>query len=412
MKAHNTILSLIVGMGCGGSSSTVDSQPKPIDARPDAPPAACTAKPGSTIATELVVDNLQGAVLVTAPVGDTRLFVVEQPGTIQIVKGNAVNATPFLDVSSLLVIGGINSEQGLLGMAFHPDFASNGKFYVHYSKDGTGATVIAEYKALGGTDVADPASAKIILEVPQPFSNHNGGAIEFGRDGFLYIALGDGGDGGDPGNRAQNDAVLLGKMLRIDVNTTTGNKKYGIPADNPFAASADGPADPRPEIWHKGLRNPFRFSFDSSNGDIYIADVGQGLYEELDAGPNSPGTNWGWKPREGKHCFSPMTGCATAGLTDPVTEHTHDAGWRSIIGGHVYRGTCFPDLVGQFFYTDYFINQIWSFTLSAGAATGDKSVVQSNDLTNITSIHADGFGEMYLTRASANGSSLRRIVVQ
>jgi glucose/arabinose dehydrogenase len=410
MRIQHVVSIVSLGLAaCGGGKGDADAPTTVIDSpAADAPRGPCIPKSGSTLATVKVADGFQAPVLVTAPIGDSRLFVVEQSGKIVIVKNGTKVATPFVDIEAKVKFGG---EQGLLGLAFHPNYATNHKFYVNYTQASNGATVVAEYQAPAGGDVAD-ATERRLITIPQPFANHNAGAIEFGRDGFLYIALGDGGSGGDPGKRAQNDAEWLGKMLRIDVNQTAGAKAYAIPPGNPFASSADGPADPRPEIWHKGLRNPFRFSFDEANGDIYIADVGQDLIEELDAGANSPGINWGWNDREGNRCFLPSSGCATSGRTDPVTQHTHAEGWKSIIAGVTYRGSCFPDLRGQFFYTDYYVKQLWAFTLNTGAAVNDRMVLQSNDLGNVTSIHQDGFGEMFLTKAGAQGGEVRAIVVQ
>ncbi len=403
--------SILLITACSDGKKAADAPVVQVDApRADAPRGPCSPKAGTTITTVKIADGFEAPVLVTAPLGDPRLFVVEQTGTIRIVKAGVVLPAVFMDISAAIKSTG---EQGLLGMAFHPNFASNHKFYVNYTQQSDGATIVAEYQAMPGGDIVNAAVAeRRLITIAQPFANHNAGAIEFGRDGMLYIGLGDGGDGGDPGLRAQNDSQWLGKMLRIDVNSTTGNKAYGIPTDNPFAASADGPMDPRPENWHKGLRNPFRFNFDEANGDIYIADVGQNLIEELDASSNTPGINWGWNDREGNQCYRPANGCATAGRTDPVTQHTHAAGWKSIIAGHVYRGSCFPDLKGQYFYTDYYVDEIWSFNLVAGAAQNDRQVFKSPNLGAVTSIHQDGFGEMYLTRARQNGGELWAIVVQ
>jgi glucose/arabinose dehydrogenase len=379
----------------------------PIDARPvpDGAVAACTPQSGTSITTELVTGGLDTPLLVTAPAGDPRLFVIQQDGAIRIIKDGALLPTPFLDLSGPLGPVLVGSERGLLGLAFHPQFAQNDRFYVHYSGKPNGRTVIAEYQATPGTDSADPTSAREVFTAAQPFSNHNGGMIEFGGDGMLYIALGDGGSGGDPQDRAQDDTSPLGKLLRIDVDGRTGTKPYGIPADNPHATSADGPTDPRPEIWHKGLRNPFRFGFDRATGDIYIGDVGQNAWEEVNAGANLPGINWGWDDREGAHCYEPGSGCLTAGRVDPVAEHSHGEGWISVMGGEVYRGTCFPDLVGTYFYGDYGVGQLWAFRLQGGVAVGDSQRTAS--LGNITSIHSDGLGELYVTLA---GGSVRRIV--
>jgi glucose/arabinose dehydrogenase len=223
---------------------------------------------------------------------------------------------------------------------------------------------------------------------------------------MLYVSIGDGGSGGDPQDRAQNDSVFFGKILRIDVDTRTGSKQYGIPSDNPFANSADGTNDPRPEIWHKGLRNPFRFSFDRGSNNIYIGDVGQETWEEIDVAANTPGVNWGWDDREGKHCFEPTTGCLTQGRTEPVIEWNQNQGWDSIMGGQVYRGSCFPDLVGTYFYGDYDAQQVRAFEFANGTANNDRQAIAN--VGNITAIHADSLGELYVV---THNGVVRRIVV-
>ena len=368
---------------------------------------ACTPKAGTTLGVVTVATGFTEPVALTGPQGDARIFVVEQRGTIKIVKNGAVLPTPFLDLAGAAGPIQCCGEQGLLGLAFHPQFATNGLFYVNFTRKPDGDTQIAEFHADPGSDVAEPTSRRDLLLIDQPYSNHNAGWLEFGIDGLLYIAMGDGGAAGDPGDRAQDDTQMLGKVLRIDVDTRTGTKQYGIPSDNPFASSADGATDPRPEIWQKGLRNPYRFSFDRGTGDIYLGDVGQGAWEEISAGPNVASVNWGWDDREGRHCYEPMSGCLTANRTDPVTEHAAGDGWHSIIGGQVYRGTCFPDLVGQYFYSDYFIQRLWGFRLVNGMAQGDAQLLASN-LGSVTHVHSDGLGEMYVLNHSG---TLRRIVV-
>ena len=372
-----------------GDGATVDGPGPDIDA----PMANCTPVNGTNVVLTPVAAGLDTPVGLASPPGDAhRLFVVEQPGAVRVITDGVLATTPYLDLSGPVLSGG---ERGLLGIAFHPQFLQNGKFYVNFTRDPDGATVIAEFTAANPADATAPiASRRDVLVIPQPYANHNAGWLTFGRDGKLYIAMGDGGSGGDPQDRAQNDAQLLGKLLRIDVDTRTGTKQYGIPSDNPFASSPDGASDPRPEIWGKGLRNPFRFSFDSQTGDLYIGDVGQDLWEEVDAGPNVASMNWGWDDREGSHCYEPMSGCMTAGRTDPVVEHPHSAGWTSVIGGTVYRGTCFPDLVGQYFYGDYAQQGLWSFKLVGGAAQGDHEAVRG--VGNITHVAADATGEMYV----------------
>ena len=244
--------------GDGGLDATADA-PVAIDASGDALTAGCTPRSGTTIALEPVVSGLSSPIGLTSPPGDPRLFVVQQGGQVRIIDDTALAPTPYLN------LGGANGpvlsggERGLLGLAFHPRFAENGKLYVNFTRKPDGATVIAEFTAASPTAATvDVATRRDLLVIPQPYANHNGGWLEFGNDGLLYIGMGDGGSGGDPQDRAQNDAELLGKMLRIDVNARTGAKAYAIPPGNPFATSADGPTDPRPEIWHKGLRNPFR----------------------------------------------------------------------------------------------------------------------------------------------------------
>ncbi len=408
---------------CNKSNAKVDAGPDdasgdatdaPADAYvPDAFIPTCTPNTGTTITTVPFVNGLTQPLMITGAPGDARQFIIEQTGTVRVVKAGALLPTPMLDLDNLVKSGG---EQGLLGIAFHPKWLENGLFYLAH----TGANndhVFVEYHVPMGSDVADPASRRELLRFPDPFSNHNGGMLEFGNDGYLYIALGDGGSGGDPGNRAQNDAVLFGKLLRIDVNTRTGAKQYGIPATNPFATSADGAADPRPEIWNKGLRNPFRFSFDRMNGNLYIGDVGQGgtgfpnpNLEELDVAANAPAINWGWPDLEADRCFKPTSGCATAGRTPPVIVRggPGQAGWTSIIGGQVYRGPCYPNLDGKYFYGEYATGQLWSFTWNGTAAVGDAQVV-AGSLGNITAIHDDGLGQLYVV---LHGGSVRRIVTQ
>ena len=279
--------------------------------------------------------------------GDDRLFVVEQGGRIKILNADgSTNGTPFLNISSL-VSGG--SEQGLLGLTFHPDYTTNGYFYVNYT-DNSGDTQVSRFSVSGGDpDVADPGSEFPIIDYNQPFSNHNGGSINFGPDGFLYISAGDGGSGGDPGNRAQNTELLLGKLLRIDVDNPGGGNNYGIPVDNPFA----GDPPNAEEIWAYGLRNAWKFTFDTANGDVWIADVGQGAREEINkAGGAEAGLNYGWRCYEGNLPFN-TTGCPDPSeLTFPIGEYPHPAG-NSITGGYVYRGSVYSDIAGYYFAADF-----------------------------------------------------------
>jgi glucose/arabinose dehydrogenase len=304
--------------------------------------------------------------------GSGRLFIVEQPGRIRIYNGTQLLATPFLNITSIVNSGG--AEQGLLGLAFDPDFSSNGYFYVDYtSKNGIGDTVVARYHVPPGTpNVADPGSATPLLTVTQPQENHNGGALQFGPDDhYLYISLGDGGAGGDTGSghnpaigNAQDLNSLLGKILRIDVhnNNTGDGLAYDIPPSNPFAN--DGNPNTRGEIWAYGLRNPWRFSFDRQTHDMFIGDVGQELVEEIDFQPKAStgGENYGWRCREGDQGYASDAHCASETFVEPIQVYDHGQGRCAVTGGYRYRGTHYPQLVGVYFYADYCDGQIWGLT--------------------------------------------------
>lgn len=310
--------------------------------------------------------------------GSGRLFVVEQGGTIRILQDGAILETPFLDIDDR--VGGEGNEQGLLGLAFHPDYESNGFFYVNYT-DTNGDTVIALFQVSADPNIADPSSEKILLQVDQPYSNHNGGHLEFGPDGFLYAGLGDGGSQDDPRGNGQSLETHLAKLLRIDVNS---GDPYGIPADNPYANGGG-----LPEIWASGLRNPWRFSFDRSTGDLYIADVGGSQWEEVNFLPaGSPGgTNFGWSLMEGNH------GNESAGLTGPITEYEH--GNRcSITGGYVYRGAALPAWQGVYVYGDYCSGEIFGLLRNAEGAWEDRVLYETGFL--ITSFGLDEAGELYV----------------
>jgi glucose/arabinose dehydrogenase len=336
-----------------------------------------------------------------------RLFVVEKDGVIKIIcrADNTLLGT-FLDISGLVSKGG---EQGLLGLAFDPQYAVNGRFYVSYT-DLNGDSVIARYLAdVNNLNVAIGVVNQIVITLAQPFTNHNGGMIAFGpTDILLYIGFGDGGSGGDPGNRAQNINDLLGKMLRIDINTddfpADPMRNYGIPASNPFVGIAG--AD---EIWSTGLRNPWRFSFDRQTGDLYIADVGQNLWEEVNAStsPNAGrGINYGWRIMEGMHCFNPAV-CNPAGLTQPVIEYSHGAEC-SVTGGYVYRGAAIPALQGTYFYGDFCSGFVRSFRLAGGVATEPFDWMTLRPGGNVTSFGEDAAGELYIM---TSGGGLFRIVL-
>ncbi|HEX8502759.1 MAG TPA: PQQ-dependent sugar dehydrogenase [Pyrinomonadaceae bacterium] len=322
----------------------------------------------------------------TAPVGVTnaadgsnRLFVVEQGGRIRVVKNGALLPTPFLNISARISSGG---ERGLLGLAFPREYARKGYFYVNYTNP-AGDTIISRFqRSAADPDVADPASEQILLTIGQPFANHNGGQLAFSqRDRMLYVGMGDGGSGGDPGNRAQNPADLLGKILRID--TETGRPyTYTSPPTNPFVTAAGF----RPEIWALGVRNPWRFSFDRLTADLYVADVGQGSWEEVNFQPaaSAGGENYGWRIMEGTHCFNPNP-CNPAGLTPPIVEYGHGAGDCSVTGGYVYRGFPYPRMQGLYFYGDFCTGRIWALRRESG--------VWQNSLLLDTSIQISAFGE-------------------
>ncbi len=321
--------------------------------------------------------------LLNAP-GDPRLFIVEQRGRIRVLSGGQLQETPYLDVSSELSGG---NEQGLLGLAFHPDFQSNGFAYVNYT-DGSGDTRVVRYTERADGLSLDPASAKEILFVDQPFGNHNAGQLLFGGDGMLYIPLGDGGSSGDPQGNGQNLDTLLGAILRIDVN---GGDPYAIPPDNPFASGGG-----RPEIWAFGVRNPWHNDIDVEGGFIYVADVGQNTWEEVNVVPlNEAGVNYGWNIVEGPECFQ-GSGCDRTGLQDPVISYDHGDGC-SITGGHVYRGQAIPDLIGVYFYSDFCDGWLRSFRWDPAQGTAvDQREWSIPSIGSVYSFGKDADGELYI----------------
>ncbi len=311
--------------------------------------------------------------------GSGRLFVIEKPGRIRIIQNGQLLDQPFLDISNR--VGSSGNEQGLLGLAFHPNYSQNGRFFVNYT-DNNGNTVIARYQVSSDPNVADPNSEMKLLGVDQPFPNHNGGILAFGPDGYLYAGLGDGGSQGDPYGNAQNTKALLGKLLRLDVDSA---EPYAIPSDNPFGN----------EVWAYGLRNPWRISFDKLTGDLYIGDVGQNTWEEIDYLPKgSPGgTNFGWNLREGAHDYK---GSASPDLTEPVTEYSHQEGGCSVTGGYVYRGSM-PEWNGIYLFGDYCTGLIWGLIHSGN--NWQKQQLFDVDFT-ITSFGQDEKGEVYLVSDS------------
>jgi glucose/arabinose dehydrogenase len=332
--------------------------------------------------------DLGDVVYLTSPPGDARIFVVDQAGRIFVIKNGARLTTPFLDITNIVAYGG---EQGLLSMAFDPQFATNGRFYV-YHNDLNGDIAVARYTATG--DVANAGSRTPVINIPHPTNaNHNGGLAMFGPDGMLYLGTGDGGSANDPPDNAQNLNVLLGKLLRIDVT----NLPYTIPAGNPYAGATTG----RDEIWAHGLRNPWRYAFDPPAGTLYIADVGQGSWEEVNAVPaTTAGLNYGWRLMEGNHCHIPST-CNPVGLTVPVFEYSHAGGNCSVTGGFVYRGTAIPELVGHYLFADFCAGILRSFRL-AGVQAADERTWAIGDVNRIKSFGLDASGEIYILSDNRN----------
>ncbi len=334
--------------------------------------------------------------------GSERLFVVGQVGRIWIIKDGALLSTPFLDISNRVVSGG---EQGLLSVAFPPDYGSKGYFYLNYTSiSGDGDTVVARYNISGDPNVADPESEQVLLTTDQPFSNHNGGQLAFGPDTYLYIGMGDGGSSGDPLNNAQSPGTLLGKLLRIDVESDPGADPYLIPPDNPFIQNGEF----RDEIWALGLRNPWRFSFDRQMGDVYIGDVGQNSYEEIDFQPASStgGENYGWNIMEGAHCFNSAT-CDQTGLVLPVAEYDHSKGDCSITGGVVYRGQDYAGLQGIYLYGDFCSGRIWGLRKDG---TDWQTALLLDSPYTISTFGEDEAGNLYL--ADYSSGDIYKIIAQ
>src|SRR5215213_8488814 len=370
---------LALGMTLAPSSRAQPAPPSVATAT-----IAAAAPADARIALSVRATGLSDPVFVTsARDGTGRMFIVEQTGRILVYDAGAVRATPFLSITTS-VSGG--SEQGLLGLAFHPGYKTNRKLYVNYTNL-AGDTVIREYRASAtNANVVDKSTGRTVLKIDQPYANHNGGMLAFGRDGYLYIGMGDGGSGGDPQDRAQNVNSLLGKMLRIDVNGTTSTRGYRIPSTNPYVGITG-----RDEIWQTGLRNPWRFSFDRSNGNLWIGDVGQNAWEEIDRAirtTSGPGRklNWGWDDMEGRHCYEPTSGCKTAGRRLPVAEYGHSNGRCAVTGGYVYRGSRIPALVGGYVFADYCSGEIWVISAAASSPATKTRLLD-------TPYQISGFGE-------------------
>lgn len=360
--------------------------------QPTPPPSTDTPTPP----TPQLVDAIQLATVVEAgelfkPVYlthafDERLFIVEQSGSIRIVEEGTLLTEPFLDIQERVNSGA--NEQGLLSVAFHPNYGENGRFFINYTQE-DGSTVVSQFQVQpNNPNAADPNSEQILLTIGQPYNNHNGGQIKFGPDGYLYIGMGDGGSAGDPDNNGQTFGTLLGNLLRIDVDNG-GEATYAIPASNPFVDQDDA----RNEIWSTGLRNPWRFSFDRLTGDLFISDVGQNAWEEINFQPvNSPGgENYGWKIYEGNHCF--VDNCTDEGFVFPIFEYNHEFGC-SITGGYIYRGTQYPSLWGNYFVTDYCTGNVWAIMQQPSGEWSSQLVLQSGRL--VASFGEDAAGELYM----------------
>jgi glucose/arabinose dehydrogenase len=369
-------------VSCGGSGSGDTTTPPPTVSVALAPFVSGLVNPTGFVA---------------ANDGSGRFFVLEQRGTIRIIQSGALVSTPFLDIQSKVASGG---EEGLLGLGLHPNFAQNRRFFLNYTQmAGTQLqSVVSEFAASAtNPNQADPTSERVLLTLNQPFSNHNGGQLAFGPDGYLYIGFGDGGSGGDPLGNGQNLQTLFGKILRIDVN---GAQPYAIPADNPYANGLNG----RAEIWAYGFRNPWRFSFDQ-NGRLFVGDVGQDNYEEVDV--VSRGGNYGWNIMEGGHCYSPATGCSSSGLSLPIIEYDHSLG-EGVIGGYVYTGTAIPSLAGNYIFGDLASGRIWMAHESPPGSWTAAQIISGGPA--ISSFGQDTAGEIYVLDYS--GGNVLKLVAK
>jgi glucose/arabinose dehydrogenase len=387
MRFPHLLAWIVLPLGAGGMVGSCGSEALP------------TLPSGAGVRLEEVATGLSFPLYLTAPPQDlTRLFIVERTGAIRIVKDGTLLTTPFLDLSGQVSLDG---EQGLLGLAFYPDYATSGRFLVHYT-DPAGDTRLSIFQVSANPDVADGTSEQVILTADQPFSNHNGGQIAFGPDEFLYLGLGDGGGANDPQGRGQDRSDLLGSILRVDVSSGTS---YTVPPDNPFVGQQ--PAV-RPEIWSYGLRNPWRFSFDRVAGDLYIADVGQSSLEEIDVAAASAGggrgANYGWSIIEGEQCVGGGQ-CDRTGLTLPTFQYSHEDGC-SIIGGYVYRGSALPDLQGTYFFGDYCGGWVHSLRYSSGTATDVTDWPALHAAGSLTSFGEDAVGELYVLESSGRISKI------
>jgi glucose/arabinose dehydrogenase len=390
-----------------GSSGAAGSGAPGSPASPASPGSAGPAfnPTGVAVTLEVVVDGLDAPLaIVNAGDGSGRLFVAEQGGRIRIVRNGQVEPAVFLDIGAQISSGG---ERGLLGLAFHPRYPDDPRVFVDYT-DREGDTRVSSFTLdPADPDRLDPGSEVNLLHIAQPFANHNGGAVVFDQDGFLLVAMGDGGSGGDPQGNGQSLTTLLGKILRIDIDQgadQAAGRLYGIPADNPFA---DGGAERRPEIWLSGLRNPWRMSVDRATGDLWLGDVGQNAWEEIDVQrvAAAGGTNFGWNRMEGTHCFEPEQGCEDPSLVLPVSDYGHDLGC-TVIGGNVYRGTAQAALVGGYVFGDYCSGRLFAIDAASDAYQSPVEVARTD--RNLSAFGEDEAGELYVT--DIGGGELLRVV--
>jgi len=356
-------------------------------------PSAAVVNPWAKIKLTPFLSGFKFPVYLTnAGDGSGRIFVVEKAGLIRVIKDGKISDEPFLDIVDR--VRSSDSETGLLSVAFHPDYKVNGRFFVNYT-DHAGDTIVSEFHAGEDHDRGDPSSGRVIMKIKQPARNHNGGQLQFGPDGYLYTAMGDGGFFGDPSGNGQNMDTLLAKMLRIDVD---GGKPYRIPEDNPFR----GKPGVRPEIWAYGLRNPWRFSFDSLTGDMYIADVGEGKWEEVDFQPHGDrgGENYGWSLLEGSYKFKLPDGYDTAGITFPVVEYSHDEGC-SVTGGYVYRGKINPGIRGTYLFSDFCSGKLWGLRKKPDGSWEWAKFLDTG--LSVSSFGEDESGELYILDLAKGG---------
>jgi glucose/arabinose dehydrogenase len=379
------VLVVTIAAACGGKKTpTIDAAPAPF----------CSPTPGTNLKLVQIASGLVEPIFVTAPPGDPRLFIIERPGRIRLIGADGVlRPTPYLDISSNITE---NTEDGFLGLAFHPDFAHNPKIYIFYTRKADGFEVIDEYTVDPNAETVTSQPRNLLVQT-DPAPNHNGGTLQFGpTDGYLYFGIGDGGGGGDTYMNGQNMQTLMAKISRIDPDHPAGGKPYGIPADNPWA---NGPGVPEMYVW--GLRNPWRFSIDR-DGTLWIGDVGQGLWEEIDVIPAAQkGANLGWSIFEGHSCFRDAATCGAAtGMTAPILDYPHDNGRCAIMGGIVYRGGCMPDMVGTYFYADYCSGEVDTLVYANNQVTQQQQHTTDLDPTgdlrgSISSFGTDGYGELY-----------------